>query len=93
MIHVGDVGTVIRITLSDDTDISGASEVRIRYRKPSGTTSYWTASVVSNGVQYTTETGDIDESGTWQLQAWIDLSESFSGSTTVATMRVGRNLT
>lgn len=91
MIHVGDVGTVIRVEPSDDTDLSGASSAEIRYKKPSGATGAWTASIVSDGVQYTTTTGDIDEAGTWYLQAYVDLG-SWVGSSTIQSTKIGGNL-
>ena len=91
MIHVGDIGTVITITPSGTTDITGATAVSIYYRKPSGSTGTWTASLVGNTIQYTTIAGDIDEFGTWNIQGQV-VSAAWTGVSTVTDMTVGENL-
>lgn len=91
MVHVGDIGTVITLTPSGDTDISAASAAEVHYRKPSGVTGTWTASVVSNAVAYTTVADDIDEYGAWSLQAAVILS-TWAGVSTAVIMTVGENI-
>jgi hypothetical protein len=88
-IQVGDVGTVIRVDI--DTDISTAVSTKIKYQKPSGETGEWDAVVVDNGVEYVTQSGDIDEYGVWHIQAFFDLS-SWQGSSKVVSITVGRSL-
>ncbi len=69
MIHKGQVGAIVRLTSS--TDISGATGLAIRYRKPSGATGSWTATLSgTTALQYTTEAGDLDESGIWRFQGY-----------------------
>lgn len=87
MIHVGDVGTKIRIEFDQNTNIIEAISSTIKCKKPSGTRETWTASVVDNGLEYTTVDGDINESGEWELQGFVDLG-TWSGSTGVIKLQV-----
>ena len=68
---VGDVGkTIILDTGSDRT----SDTVKIAYCKPDGTTGTWDATINgedSNKIQYTTISGDIDQSGIWKLRSKI----------------------
>lgn len=80
-IHVGDVGTELICTIKDGdsaVDISAGSAV-IRLRKPqTGTVVQKTAVFVSDGtdgqIKYVTVSGDLDEAGTWQIQAQVTIS-------------------
>ncbi|MFW6341377.1 MAG: hypothetical protein ACOC0Q_10950 [Wenzhouxiangella sp.] len=70
---VGDSGIVIMLA----TGISAASaQAQILYRKPDGTTGAWTGTAYDTdgeqGISYTTQPGDLDQAGTWTLQARID---------------------
>ena len=86
---VGDIGTVIE--LDTGVNVSAALSAKIRYSKPSGTRGEWTASVSGNKVTYTTIDGDIDQSGDWSLQAYLDLN-TWEGSSTIALVPVGKRL-
>jgi len=73
-IHVGDVGTVIE--LDTGADISTATTVGIKYKKPDNSTGEWTGSVstidgVQSGVSYTLQSGDIDQCGLWIMHAHV----------------------
>lgn len=71
MVFKGDTGTYLRYTAEEN--ISDATTLRLYYRKPSGVTGAWTAALYgTSGVQYQTETGDLDEAGTWKLQPYIE---------------------
>ena len=83
-IHVGDVGTVFRITLADcgdPVDVSQATASTITFKKPDETLVTQTASFTTDGtdgqVQYVTITGDLDLPGTWRIQAAITLPDGF----------------
>ena len=66
--HVGDVGAVLRLTSTKD--LSTQSALKLYYQKPSGTRGVWTAALNgTTNVQYTTtDAGDLDEDGDWELQ-------------------------
>jgi hypothetical protein len=91
MIHVGDIGALIRIVIETDTDISSADSAEIRYQKPSGEIGAWSASVTGDVIEYNTLEGDIDEPGIWHMQGYIDMG-SWKGSTSVVKFTMGRSL-
>jgi hypothetical protein len=71
-VYVGDVGT--EIVVNCGVNISSATEMSIKARKPSG--AMVTLSAVLSGQNYmkhvTTE-GEMNEPGNWQLQAYVDM--------------------
>jgi len=80
-IHVGDIGTVIKISIEDDgaaLDISSSTAQNILVLKPDGSTETWVAEFDDDGVDgviaYTTTSGDIDMPGIWYLQAKLSYS-------------------
>lgn len=82
IIHVGDVGTIIRLTIteSDGTtavDVSTATVKKFYFAKPSGEKLAVTAEFNTTGVdgklKYTTIAGDIDVAGVWQVQAYVEI--------------------
>jgi hypothetical protein len=78
-VHVGDIGTVFEITVKDEdgvvVDISAATTKQFIFAKPGGTKVSKDASFVVNGtdgkLKYVTASGDLDESGDWQLQVYV----------------------
>ena len=77
-VHQDDIGTVFEITLLDDTtpvDLVFATEMKIAFQKPDGTTLLVDAALVTDGtdgkMQYTTIAGDIDQEGNWKYQAKV----------------------
>lgn len=52
-------------------DLVSATTTQILYRKPSGATGAWTATVDGRDLTYNIHNGDIDEVGSWQFQAYI----------------------
>ena len=66
--------TLITITLDCGTTVTGASTARILYKKPNGTTGYWTATPSTQYLIYSVLNGDIDQSGVWEFQAYAVLS-------------------
>lgn len=78
--HVGDIGTVITVTVQDAgvaIDISAATVKQLILRNPARGTVVKDASFVGGGsagqLSYTTVTGDLSQDGEWQLQALITL--------------------
>lgn len=59
--------------LGNAIDISGASAMTLRFRKPDGTTMEKTASFLTNGmdggVVYASEEDDFNQDGPWDVQA------------------------
>lgn len=90
-IQLGDVGTAIRISLAGSMDLSTAVAQTIRYRKPSGDTGEWTATVVGDTVEYITVAGDIDEAGVWYIQAYVDLT-TWQGTSKAVSLRVEQSI-
>ena len=82
IIHVGDVGTIIRLTIteSDGTtpvDVSTATVKKFYFQKPDGSKINKTAVFDTDGVdgklKYTTVASDIGIAGTWQVQAYVEI--------------------
>ena len=82
IIHVGDVGTIFRLTITEDDDVtavnvSGASVKKFYFAKPDGTKVNKTAEFNTTGVdgklKYTAVAGDIDTAGRWQVQAYVEI--------------------
>ena len=98
-IHVGDVGTILRVTIYDGTeivDVLNADSKKIYLQKPLGQTLIKDASHYTDGtdgiIQYITEIGDLDQAGTWQIQARIDFGTDVF-NTNIEKFKVLRNLT
>ena len=68
------VNDSVKFTLNTNIDISGYSDLRIRYRKPDGDVGCWTATLCpsnNNCLYYQTSVGDIDQAGDWTIQALV----------------------
>lgn len=85
IIHVGDVGTIIRLTITEDDgitpiDVSGANVKTFYFMKPDKTKHSVTAEFESDGADgklvYTTIEDDIDAVGKWQVQAYVEIGTS-----------------
>jgi len=98
-IHKSDIGTLFKVTIKDgDTavDISSASVTKqIVFRKPSGTLLTKAASFFTDGTDgiltYTSISGDLNEIGSWKLQAYVVLGSNEFRSD-LASFKVHRNL-
>lgn len=97
-IHKDDVGTVITLTVKEDgvaADISTATELQLRFWKPSDTSTYVEPTFVTDGddgqVTYTTLEGDLDEVGVYKLQVVVTLPSGKFHSDIVE-MRVWENI-
>lgn len=80
-IHVGDVGTEFRLVIKDDNDsivdISTATLLEIVFSKPDGTRNPVVASLYTDGtdgiIKYTIASGDLDQSGMYKMQAYVEV--------------------
>lgn len=98
-IHVDDVGTIFRVTVTDEDgaalDISAATLKQIVFEKPDETTTTKTASLDTDGtdgiMRYTTVSGDLDQAGRWKIQGVVGLP-SGQWHTNVDTFKVKENL-
>ena len=93
ILHVGQIGGVIRLTST--TDISSAVSLEIRYQKPSGATGSWTGALEgTTGVQYTTvDADDLDEAGTWRFQGFATYGGGRTGISTKVSDTIGSVIT
>lgn len=67
---VGDTGT--KIILDVTQNISDATVLQIKYKKPNGQIGTWAASLESRTkLAYVTNSTDIDVSGDWIIQAYV----------------------
>lgn len=93
-IHKGDIGTKFIITLMDDEvieDISSATTKQIIFQKHSNTDIIKDAIFETDGtdgkIYYISIDGDLDETGTWTIQAKITMpSGAWSSSTSTFTV-------
>ena len=72
----------LRIELTTDVDITGATVTQIKYKKPvSGETGEWDATVEDTGAGsiYFDLTGtELDEVGTWTFWAYVTFADTRS---------------
>lgn len=80
-IHVGDVGTAFRATITDETtaaaiNVSTATSLLMWFQKPDQTTVEFAASFYTDGadgiIQYVTAApADLDQAGGWKVQGVV----------------------
>lgn len=74
--------SALRFRVTIDADISEATSVAIRFRKPSGSTGEWAASVedpINGVIYYDVISSDIlDEVGVWRIWPYITFSDGRS---------------
>lgn len=71
--------TKLTIKLDTGVDCSSATETLMGYRKPDGTTGYWTSTVDTDDttlVYAIQSTDDIDTSGTWTFWTKVTFSDT-----------------
>lgn len=74
-IHVKDEGSLLRVVLPDDEDISGAVSAKIVIKHPYGRPKFMDATIVGQELRYATIGGEIDHHGEWKIQGWLDLGD------------------
>lgn len=79
-IHVGDVGTVFTLTVTDGSaavDISSATVKQMSFRKPDRTVvakdAVFSTAGTDGKLKYTAVAGDFDQDGHWLLQAYVEI--------------------
>jgi hypothetical protein len=103
-IHVGDIGTLIEVTLYDCNvvvDLTGATVTEMIFVKPSGIKITKDATFKTDGtdgiLQYVVEEPEeneapfFDEYGTWKIQGFVTLPAG-SWSSDIAKFKVYANL-
>lgn len=71
-VYTGDVGT--EIVLDCGVDVSTATVRKILVKKPGGAAAEWPAVADgTNRIKYVTVAGDLDTTGTWYLQAYVEM--------------------
>ena len=97
-IQQGDIGTILRATLEDSgtvVDVSTATVKQIKLQKPDGTDVTKTAVFTTDGsdgkIQYVTVADDLDQSGEWKIQGYVEMP-NWQGHSAKDTFFVGQNL-
>ena len=73
--YKGDIGQ--QIVLEAGQDISAASLLQMKYKKPDGSTGTWTATLTGvDSVYYNTLADDLDQTGNWEIQLYIELGDA-----------------
>lgn len=97
-IHLGDIGTIFRLTIVDcdvPVDISSASTMEITFKPPQGASKVKTPVFNTDGtngiIDYTTIVDDLDEVGQWKMQARVTLPTG-TWRSNIETFKVHSNL-
>lgn len=97
-IHKDDVGTAFILTVLDNgvvINLSNSISNSIVFKKPSKVTLIKNASLVDGGItgkiRYITQSGDLNEVGTWSVQAIVQLP-SGRWHSDIFTFNVEKNL-
>lgn len=82
----------LKIILDTGIDVSDSSSTIIKCRKPDKTVQLWSAEVDSENTSYIyhiTETGDLDQKGDYELQAYVEFGDGshFYGDIAVLTVK------
>jgi hypothetical protein len=100
IVHVGDVGTVITVTIVEDDgttaiNVSTATTKKIYIKKSDGTVITGTASFTTDGtdgkIYYTIASGNLSIPGTYQAQGYVEIGSAKYYST-VGTFTVRKNI-
>lgn len=70
--YVGNIG--LPIYADCEQDVSAATGLLIKYKKPDGTTGEWSATLYGTEyIQYTIQAGDFDQDGEYKVQPFFTL--------------------
>lgn len=90
-----DIGIELLVTLTSNDvafDVSTATSVKFRFRKPSGTEVSKTGSLKTDGtdgkVRYISVANDFDEIGTWRYQVYIELADGSKRTSEMSKFKV-----
>lgn len=71
--YIGDIGTII--TVDCGTTISGATNTKLKVKKPDGTAEEWATTIDgTDNLKHTTVSGDFDQAGVYYLQSSLTIS-------------------
>ena len=98
-IHIGDVGTVFEVTVSDNAvivSLATASTMQIIFVKPDKTKVVNTAALSGDGLDgkmrhITTLSSELDQKGKWKIQGVVTFP-SGTWSTDIGSFKVYENL-
>ena len=97
-IQVGAVNLLIQLAIREGygvLDVSSATTKQLIIKKPNGVKITGDASFQTDGtdglIYYRTVAGDLDQAGTYNVQAYIEMP-SFSGYTTPTSFQVASNI-
>jgi len=101
-VHYNDIGTVFLVTVNDCVsgtstilDISTASSLSLVFKSPSGASNTKPATLYTDGtdgkIYYTTVDGDLNQVGTWRIQAIVNIGGGIYRSD-VGTFKVFENI-
>lgn len=84
--YSGEIGT--EILLDTGSDLTGASDTKIKCKKPDGTTVEWVATIKeTTKLSYITAAGDFNQTGRYRVQASLTLA-GWSGLGETASFKV-----
>lgn len=86
-VYVDTVG--LPIYLDTTITLTGALLLAIKVRKPSGSEVTWVGSLSgTKEIVYTTVSGDLDEPGVYDLQAYVQLATGLTSPGATVTLKV-----
>lgn len=99
VVQLNDSLTVFKVRVTENgvpVDISTATLMNIKFRKPgSSTTVVQVASFFTDGtdgyMKYAVQAGDIDQVGLWRLQGYVEMP-TWKGHTRIGEFEVEENL-
>lgn len=99
-IHYGDIGTVFKLQVKDRDgnpfDLSQTTVKQIKFKKPSGEVLVKNATFETTGVDgsiyYTTVAGDLDETGIWEIQVYVEFNANLKYHTSIHEIEVEMNV-
>lgn len=97
--HVGDQGTIFRLEVRDQNhqilDISTATDLKIRFEKPDGSTfskaGVFTTDGTDGQFQCSSQSTDLDLAGDWSVQGEITMP-TWAGATGILEFTVDPNI-
>lgn len=100
-LHVGDWGTVFRLTIRDQddaiVDISAATAKSIIFRRPDGTAFSKAAAFVTDGtdglLSYTVADGDLNQAGDWSYKGEVERTGAYHYETSSSSFHVKKRFT
>lgn len=84
--YVGEIGT--EVLLDTASDLTGATDTKIKCKKPDGTVVEWTATIKeTTKLSYITAAGDLDQAGMYRVQTSLTLT-GWSGLGETASFKI-----